>query len=122
MRESISRNLQSGGHGMLAGLEKSRDLCEFLRCKHFPEGWHIHTAIHDANHEVALGQFIADITEIGSSTAAIAVDQVAIEATFVMKEFCAGEHRPTGCANYFLRQRWRIEIWRPRRFYSLNPE
>src|SRR5438067_3943443 len=78
---------------MLAGLEKSRDLCEFLRCKHFPEGWHIHAAIHDANHEVALGQLIADITEIGSSTAAIAVDQVAIEATFVMKEFCAAELR-----------------------------
>ena len=88
---------------MLAGLEKSGDLSEFLRCKHFPEGWHIHAAVHDANHEVALGKFIADITKIGSSTAAIAVDQVAIEATFVVKKFGASKYRASSRANDFLR-------------------
>ena len=107
---------------MLAGLEKSRDLREFFRCEHFPEGWHIHAAIHDANHEVALGKFVADITEIGSSTAAVAGDQVAIETTFVMKKFGAGKHGPTGCANYFLWQRRRIEVRRPRRVYAFDPE
>ena len=107
---------------MLAGLEKSRDPCEFLGCEHFPEGRHVDTAIHDANHKVTFGKFVADITEIGSSTAAVAGDQVAIETTFVMKKFGAGKHGPTGCANYFLWQRRRIEVRRPRRVYAFDPE
>ena len=40
----------------------------------------------------------------------------------IVKQLCAFEHRSARCANNFLVERQRLEIWRPRRLLSRNPE
>src|SRR6516225_5962686 len=106
----------------LARLQKRNQRIDFLWFKRTAERGHVHAAVYDTDHYVALGKFVAHIGEIWSSTAADPIDQVAIETTSIMKNFCAFENRAAGCADDFLRQWRRIEIWRPRRSRALNPE
>ena len=94
-----------------ARLKESSYLGEFVRLERVAEGGHVHATVYDADHDVALGKCVADVGEIGSSTAADAIDQVAIETAFRVKQFCALENRAARCANYFFRQRLRVEIW-----------
>src|SRR6266853_267955 len=105
-----------------ARLQESGYLREILRQEGFAEGGHVHAAVYDADDDVAFGKFIAYVSQIWPATAAIAIDQVAIETAFVAKEFCAGEHWAGRSTNYFFRQRLRVEVRRPRRVCSGNPQ
>jgi len=94
-----------------ARLKESSYLGEFVRLERVAEGGHVHAAVHDADHDVALSKRVADVSEIGPATAAVLINEVTIQTAFRVKQFCALENRAARCANYFFRQRLRIEIW-----------
>src|SRR5262249_56633303 len=94
----------------------------FLRLVCIAEGGHVDAAVHDADHNVALGNCVPYVSEIGTATSAVLINEVTIQAAFRVKELCALEDRAACRANYFFRQWLRIEIWRPRRSSALNPE
>ena len=58
-----------------------------------PKAGMLNPAVYNADNDVALGKSIAHVGEIGTSTAAIAIDQMAIQTAFVAEKVRAGEHR-----------------------------
>src|SRR5262249_39710476 len=118
----LPRSLMVGVQRTFTGWKKSSYLGEFIRLERFAEAGHVNAAVHDADHNVALGKCVPDVGEIGTATAAVLINEVTIQAAFRVKELCALEDRAACRASYFFRQRLRIEIWRPRRSRALNPE
>jgi acetate kinase len=53
--------------------------------------------------DVALGKFVAHVSEIRTSASAVAIKEMAIETASVAKNFCTSENRTAGCANHFFR-------------------
>src|ERR1043166_35454 len=94
-----------------ARLKKSSYLGEFIRLERVAEGGHVHAAVHDADHDVALCKCVPYVSEIGTTTSAVLINEVTIQTAFRAKEFCALKDRAARCADYFFRQRWRIKIW-----------
>src|SRR6266702_2090590 len=46
----------------LTRFQESGDLCEFLRRDYLASGGHVHASVNDADHDVALGKLIANIS------------------------------------------------------------
>jgi hypothetical protein len=70
--------------GCLRGLQESGDLSELFRGEHLTKCWHVHAAVYDTDHDIALRKFVPYVSEIWTATPAVAVDQVATEATFLI--------------------------------------
>ncbi len=72
---------------MLARLKERSYLGELVRRKDFAESGHVYTTVYDSDHDITLGKFVAHIGEVGTATAAIAIDQMAIETASIAKNF-----------------------------------
>ena len=107
---------------MLARFQESYQRIELLGLERAAERRHIASAVDDADDNIISRQFVSDVGEIGPATTAMALDQMTTETGFVVKKLCAFKDRAAGSADNLFGERQGLEIWRPGRLLSFNPE
>ncbi len=105
-----------------ARVEKLHDVREIFGRNVAGEGRHVRTAVDDAQGQLVFGQRAADVGEIRPSAAAVLGDEVAADASFLVKDAGAVCHGARRRADDFRRERRSGEVRRPGSSGTLDPE
>ena len=81
--------------------QESYQRVNLLRFERAAERRHIVPTIDNADDHVVVRQFVCDIGEIRTAATTMTLDEVTIEAGFVVEKLCALEDRSARCSNNF---------------------
>lgn len=67
-------------------LHEGHEVIDFLRLQRGVERRHIHTAVDDTDDHIAFPQLVGDEGEIRAAPVAVALNQMAVETGFLLKQ------------------------------------
>src|SRR6266404_5480661 len=100
-----NRRLILRSNRTFARFQESYYRLKLLRFKGTAERRHVVPTVDNSDDHVVMRQFIRDVGEIGPAATAITLDEMTIEAGFIVKKLRALKNRPAGYTNNFFAER-----------------